>query len=233
MLYNYINPINILINDINRFNSFICERLLEQNFKCMQNKATISNKDKYKGNPRRITKTQLDLLKNHIEHLGDLSGVIYCHNNKAFVGGNQRSEIFNGSKIDIVEKFKEPTKNKTVAHGFINYNGEKYAYREVMFTEQEFRQACIVANNDGGTFDYDMLANEWDEEELHEWGFDIPDKPFAKAHDFNNGEYNEDNFPYPVTIIIDEKDWLRWCEIKAELKETNDKRAFFKIIDQV
>src|SRR5690606_28686120 len=117
----------------------------------------ISNKKKWKDNPRNITEKQFDLLKSHIQELGDLSGVIYCQNAKAYVGGNQRSEVFNGCEIEYTETYKEPTQTGTIAVGFILYNGEKHAYREVFFTEEQFRKACIVANNDGGTFDWDKL----------------------------------------------------------------------------
>lgn len=135
----------------------------------------ISNRLKFDRNPRVITKKQFDLLKEHISELGDLSGVVYCHNNKAYVGGNQRSEVFNEALIEITDRYKTPTKNKTVAHGFILFNGEKFAYREVIFTKEEFDKACIVANNDGGTWDFDILANEWDEDLLKDWGMNIPD----------------------------------------------------------
>jgi len=135
----------------------------------------ISNKLKFDRNPRTITKKQFELLKEHITELGDLSGVVYCHNNKAYVGGNQRSEVFNEALIEVIERYKAPTKNKTIAHGFINFNGEKFAYREVVFTKEEFDKACIVANNDGGTFDWDMLANEWQEDLLIGWGMSVPD----------------------------------------------------------
>jgi len=144
----------------------------------------ISKLKKFKGNPRRMTEKQFSLLKEHIEKLGDLSGVIYCVNNKAYVGGNQRSEIFDGCEIVITERFDEPTALKTLAHGYIVYQGEKYTYREVSFTEEEFKQACIVANNDGGTFDWDILANQWDELKLVEWGMDVPDM-FEKIPDDN------------------------------------------------
>ncbi len=146
----------------------------------------ISNKDKYKNNPRQITKKQFELLKAHIEELGDLSGVIYCHNNKAYVGGNQRSEVFNEALIEIIERYKEPTKNKTVAHGFILFNGEKFAYREVVFSKEEFEKACIVANNDGGKWDFDELANSWNENLLLEWGMDIPDTSIKDDPDNKN-----------------------------------------------
>ena len=64
----------------------------------------ISNKNKYKDNPRTITKKEFGLLKQHVEDLGDLSGVVYCHKNKAFVSGNQRSEIFDGA-VDLLEHY--------------------------------------------------------------------------------------------------------------------------------
>ena len=133
---------------------------------------TISNQNKFLGNPRKMSAKEKEQLKKHLESLGDLSGVIYDINSKSFVGGNQRSDIFDGAPITITERFDKPTKNKTVAHGFILYKGEKFAYREVAFTESEFREACIVANNDGGAFDLEILSG-WDEYELEEWGFDV------------------------------------------------------------
>jgi len=140
----------------------------------MEPKKKIDRKNKFKGNPRQISKKQFNLLKDHLEELGDLAGVVYCQNNNAYVGGNQRSEVFSGSNITILERNKKPSKNGTLAHGFIEYNGEKYAYREVYFTKEQFDKACIVANSDGGSFDWDILANEWDNVKLGEWGLDIP-----------------------------------------------------------
>ena len=39
------------------------------------------------------------------------------------------------------------------------------------FSDSEFREACIVANNDGGDWDFDLLQ-EWDVDELASWDFD-------------------------------------------------------------
>ncbi len=140
----------------------------------MEAKKKISRKNKFKGNPRKISKKEFNLLKDHIEELGDLAGVVYCQNNKAYVGGNQRSEVFNGSEIEIVKQYDTPTEHHTVAHGFINYNGEQYAYREVNYTKELFDKACIVANSDGGSFDWEILEKEWDSVSLGEWGLDMP-----------------------------------------------------------
>lgn len=167
-----------------------------------QNKQRISKNDKFEGNPRTITKKQFELLKDHLETLGDLSGVVYCHNHKAFVGGNQRSEVFNGAEIEIIEKYEQPTDRKTVAYGFIKYNDEKYAYREVEFTDYEFRMACIVANNDGGDNDWDELANSWNEDELTDWGLFIPQIEEEEAEDIKASEEEDD---------LDKVEWVPDC----------------------
>lgn len=41
-------------------------------------------------------------------------------------------------------------------------------------TEEEQRQFIIKDNISGGEWDWDMLANEWDAEQLDEWGLDVP-----------------------------------------------------------
>lgn len=115
----------------------------------------------FKDNPRKITDKQPSRLESDLRKFGDLSGVVYCRNNKAYVGGNQRSKIFDGSQITLIKEYDEPLQDKTVAVGFIEWNGSRYLYREVEFSESEFREACIVANNDGGDWDFDLLK-EWD-----------------------------------------------------------------------
>lgn len=41
-------------------------------------------------------------------------------------------------------------------------------------TEEQQRQFIIKDNVGFGEWDWDMLANEWDEAELNEWGLDVP-----------------------------------------------------------
>jgi ParB-like chromosome segregation protein Spo0J len=41
-------------------------------------------------------------------------------------------------------------------------------------TEDEQRQFIIKDNVSGGEWDWDMLANEWDAEQLEAWGLDVP-----------------------------------------------------------
>ena len=61
-------------------------------------------------------------------------------------------------------------------------------------TEQEQKQFIIKDNVSGGEWDWNMLANEWDAEELDAWGLDVPD--FGKEL-----EAEEDDFEVPENGI--------------------------------
>ena len=42
-------------------------------------------------------------------------------------------------------------------------------------TEEQQREFLIKDNTSGGEWDWEVLANEWDTEQLDAWGLDIPD----------------------------------------------------------
>ena len=68
----------------------------------------------------------------------------------------------------------------------------------VDWDEDKQRQFIIKDNVSGGEWDWDMLANEWDTEELQEWGLDLPD--------FDNGkelEAEEDDYQMPDELQTD------------------------------
>lgn len=56
-------------------------------------------------------------------------------------------------------------------------------------TEEQEREFLIKDNVSGGEWDWDILANEWDKDELEEWGVDTPS--FDEI-DFDNIESTED-----------------------------------------
>lgn len=41
-------------------------------------------------------------------------------------------------------------------------------------TEEQQREFLIKDNTSGGEWDFEMLANEWDVEQLEDWGLDLP-----------------------------------------------------------
>jgi len=65
-------------------------------------------------------------------------------------------------------------------------------------TEDEIRRFIIADNVGFGEHDWEMLANEWDVEELSEWGLDIPGFEIAEEL-----EAEEDDFEMPDEIITD------------------------------
>jgi DNA modification methylase len=68
----------------------------------------------------------------------------------------------------------------------------------VDWDEDKQRQFIIKDNVSGGEWDWDMLANEWDTEELQEWGLDLPDFDNAKEL-----EAEEDDYEIPDQVQTD------------------------------
>lgn len=86
-----------------------------------------------------------------------------------------------GSEPVIVERYEQPDEQGTLAHGFIIWQDKRYAYRLVDWDEQTAREANIAANLEGGSWSWDILANQWpdmgefgfNDDLLKEWKVDI------------------------------------------------------------
>jgi len=73
---------------------------------------------------------------------------------------------------------------------------DEWVRRADELTDEEKRRFIIEDNVPFGEWDFDILANEWDSEELTAWGLDIPD--FAV-----NKEVTEDDYEVPDEIKTD------------------------------
>ena len=58
-------------------------------------------------------------------------------------------------------------------------------------TEEQQREFLIKDNTSGGEWDFEMLTNEWDVEQLEDWGLDMP------SFEVENLEAEEDDFETP------------------------------------
>jgi hypothetical protein len=67
-------------------------------------------------------------------------------------------------------------------------------------TEEQQREFLIKDNVGFGEYDWDMLANEWDAEELDKWGLDIP---INENDTIYEAEPEEDNYEIPTEIETD------------------------------
>ena len=68
----------------------------------------------------------------------------------------------------------------------------------VDWDEDKQRQFIIKDNVSGGEWDWEMLANQWDADELNEWGLDLPE--FEQAQEL---EAEEDDFEMPDEVHTD------------------------------
>jgi DNA modification methylase len=64
-------------------------------------------------------------------------------------------------------------------------------------TEEQQREFLIKDNVGFGEWDWDALANDWNPEELNEWGLDVPNMDVTEL------EAEDDNFEEPETIETD------------------------------
>lgn len=112
-------------------------------------------------NPRKITDAKLDMLKRAMLEFGDLSGIVFNRKSKQLVGGHQRTRWMDpNAEVTLTKKYSKPTKTGTVAEGYLELDGERYAYREVSWDKHREMAANIAANKGAG---------EWDMPELTSW----------------------------------------------------------------
>jgi hypothetical protein len=126
-----------------------------------EHKATITAADFNPRNPRIITTQQAERLKKALAEFGDLGGIIYNRRTKHLVGGHQRVTAFEASNVPVVldTLLPQPDRTGTTAHGYIEMYGTRYSYREVDWDEHREAAANIAANQHGGEFDWELVAD--------------------------------------------------------------------------
>jgi hypothetical protein len=99
-------------------------------------------------------------------------------------------------------------------------------------TEEQQREFLIKDNTSGGEWDWDMIANEWDTDQLEQWGLDIP--IFDKIDEIEDGEEIELTQsvqlepPKEYILIMAEPNSVDWEEIKEILQLKMVRRGGYK-----
>ena len=152
-------------------------------------KKNISELKPYEFNPREITEKGLKDLRKSIDKFG-LAEPIIVNKDNIIIGGHARYFVLKEKGIKVVECY-EPNR---------------------LLNENEYKELNIRLNkNIAGKFDFDILANHFDVDELLDWGFE----------DYEFGINTDD-------VIEDEKD--RYTDkieapiykIKGEKPKIND-----------
>ena len=94
---------------------------------------------------------------------------------------------------------------------------------------EEQQRAFIIKDNVGfGEWDWDALANEWDAEQLEEWGLDVWKGEEEPSLDELIGE--EKNKPASMKITFESPEQLQKAEIDIqELLDRKYKGAYFSV----
>lgn len=159
----------------------------------------------YHKNPRKISEKQFADLRDSLQELGDLSGIVVNVTTNEVLSGNQRSSVFDINECEIVrtEVFKQPDEQGTVALGYVIWREKKYSYREVKWDEKTCERAVIVANKLGGEWDNILLA-EFEASDLLDWGFTDTEIANMEVKNLDETEgAKEDNFEVPDKIETD------------------------------
>lgn len=137
-------------------------------------------------NPRTITEKRLAQLGYSMEEFGDISGITFNVGTGNVFTGNQRAKnLDKDSEVTYTHKYKQATKDGTVAEGYILHHGSKFNYREVNWPRAKEIAAMHAANNNAGSWDleqvkldlkfldsfdvsFDLKLTMWEDEKLQE-----------------------------------------------------------------
>lgn len=153
------------------------------------------------NNPRQIADVKLQNLKKSIkgfEKMMSLRPIIIDEHNTV-LGGNMRLRAL----ADLDYKELKPEWVKQVTD----------------LTDAEKREFIIKDNNSFGEYDWDALANEWDDLPLAEWGVDLPEEWLADSEPIEEDEE-------AVSDAISKADELRekWQTETGQLWKLGDHR---------
>ena len=143
----------------------------------MIDKIDISKIKLNPGNPRLIKDDKFDKLVQSIKDFPQMLKIrpIVVNSDMIVLGGNMRLQACKKAGLK-----------------------EVYIIKADDLTEKQQQEFIIKDNVGFGQWDWDILANEWDKEELTEWGLDTPDDWIV-----DEPEAEEDNYEIPDEIETD------------------------------
>ena len=170
------------------------------------------NKGQLEGlpsNPRSITREKMELLKTNItdypEMLSLRSLLIYPIDDSKYIliGGNMRYRAL-----------KE-----------LGYTEAPCIIIPKETSIEQLKAYTIIDNNGFGKWSWDMLANEWDELQLVEWGVDLPIIPTGEEPNTNGEIGDENNDTEKLTFIL-AKEQAEFIKAQLKIAQYGDSDTF-------
>lgn len=181
------------------------------------------------SNPRNISAQKLDKLKKSIQSLPQMMEVrpIVVDADGVVLGGNMRYRALRELGYyevpdDWVQKLED-------------------------LTEEQKKEFTIKDNVGFGVWDWDILANEWDSDELEDWGLDLPgfaisDEEYGEDFSLPDGDKEpfqqmtftlaDDQAEFIKTALSDVKKLDEFKYIETFANENSNGNALYLIISQ-
>ena len=100
-------------------------------------------------------------------------------------------------------------------------------------TEEQQREFLIKDNVSGGEWDFEMLGNEWDSEQLEDWGLEVPSFETETDYSEKNKELDLNDFEdqkYTIKLEFTEDDYNLVKERLQELGQTPEKILYNALV---
>lgn len=138
-------------------------------------------------NPRVLKKDKLEKLKKSISEFEKMMALrpIVVDENNVILGGNMRYRALKS----------------------LNYKEipDEWVKKADNLTEDEKRRFIIEDNVAFGEWDWDILANEWDADELNDWGLDVPNfESEEEAKEEKEHKYLKELFLIPTFSVLNQ-----------------------------
>tara|TARA_R110001606_G_scaffold24308_1_gene80574 strand:+ start:265 stop:795 length:531 start_codon:yes stop_codon:yes gene_type:complete len=163
-------------------------------------KVKISKVKLNPNNPRLIKDEKFKKLVNSIKELPEMLEIrpIVVNSDMIVLGGNMRLKACKEAGLK-----------------------EVYIIVADNLTEDQQREFLIKDNTSGGDWDWDMLANEWDNEKLNEWGLDVwlPEEEVKEEKEIELNDLSDDDvidFKLELTFENEEEQEKNYIELTKQ-----------------
>lgn len=129
----------------------------------------LSSLKEYEKNPRQLSKSAYAQLKRSLEKFGLVDKPI-INRDDTIIGGHQRVKVLRDMGVKEIECYVPDTQ----------------------LTEKEVQEFCIRLNKNVGSWDWDVLGNEWNAVDLVDFGF-TSEELLDSIKDFEKENDNDDD----------------------------------------
>jgi len=167
----------------------------------------ISSVKLNKDNPRFIKDDKFKQLVKSIKEFPEMLKIrpIVVNNDNMILGGNMRLKACKEAGLKEIHIIKADD-----------------------LTEEQQKEFIIKDNVGFGQWEWDMLANEWDNEQLEDWGLDLPIDLEEPSFDELTAE--DKNKPATLKITFESPEQLQKAEIDIqELIDRKYQGAYFSV----